>query len=53
MSLPATSLGDWFSGSRKDETEGVGYIHPKGENSIAVSRLGCKNPSVHISFLLL
>jgi len=35
MSLPAISLGDWFSMSRKGETGEVGwYIHPKAENII-------------------
>jgi len=34
MSLP---LGYWVSGSRKGGTGEVGwYIHPKGENSMAV-----------------
>ena len=47
MSLPAISLGDWFSVSRKGGQGEVGwYIHPKGENSMAVCGFGCKNPSV-------
>jgi len=28
MSLPATSLGDWFCMSRKGRTEGGGWVHP-------------------------
>jgi len=42
ISLPAMSLGDWFSVSRKGGTGEVGwYIHPKGENSRAVCGFGC------------
>jgi len=36
--LPAMSLGDWSG------TGGGGLVHPKGENSMAVSGLGCENP---------
>ena len=50
MSLPAISLGGWFSVSRKGGTGGGGLvyisIHPKGENRMAVWGFGCKNPSV-------
>jgi len=47
MSLPALSLGDWFSESRKGGIGEVGwYIYPKGENSMAVCGFGCKNPSI-------
>ena len=43
MSLPAISLGYWFSGSRKGETGEVGwYIHLKGENRTALCGFGCK-----------
>ena len=53
MSLPAFSLGDWFSAlrlvqcshvSRKRGTGGGGlvYIHPKSENSTVVCGFGCK-----------
>jgi len=38
VSLPAMCLGDWFSW----------YIHAKGENSMAVSGFGYKNPSVSL-----
>ena len=42
MSLPAISLGDWFSVSRRVGQGEVGqYI-----NSMAMSEFGCKNPSV-------
>ena len=50
MSLPAISLGDWFSVSRKGGTGGGGlvyiyiYMYPKGENSMTVCGFGCKNP---------
>jgi len=41
VSLPAISLGDWFSVVGKGE---VGwYIHPKGENSMAVCGFGLKS----------
>jgi len=43
MSLPAISLGDWFCVSRKGGTGEVGwYIHPKGENNMAVCGFGWK-----------
>ena len=49
MLLPAMSLGDWFSVSRKSET-GVGglvYIYTQeDENSMAACGCGYKNPSV-------
>jgi len=38
--------------SRKGGTGGDGLVHPKGENSMAVSGNGCENPSVG-PFLLL
>jgi len=43
MSLPAISLGYWFSGSRdsKGKTGGGGLVYtPKGENSAAVCGFG-------------
>jgi len=56
MSLPAVSLGDWFSVSRNGGTGegwvGIYYIHPKGENNMAVSGFGCKIPLAG-SFLIL
>ena len=45
----AMSLGDQFIVSR-NKKGGTGggvcnwYVHPKGENSMAVSGFGCKNP---------
>ena len=39
MSLPAMSLGLRFCVSRKDGTGGGGWVHPKGENSMATSGL--------------
>ena len=43
MSLPAMSLGDWFSMSRKVGRGEVGwYIHPKSENSMVVCGFGRK-----------
>ena len=36
--LPAMSLGDWGG------TGGGGLVHSKGENSMAVTGLGCENP---------
>jgi len=41
MSVPAMSLKDWFSVSRKDGTGW--YIYPKGDKSMAVCGLGCKS----------
>jgi len=43
MSLPAMSLGDWFSMSCRKVGRGeVGwYIHPKSENSMVVCGFGC------------
>jgi len=38
-------LGDWFCVSRNGGTGGGGLVHPNGENSTAVSGLGCENPS--------
>jgi len=37
MSLPTMSLGLRFFVSRKGGTEGGGWVHPKGANSMAVS----------------
>jgi len=42
MPLPA----DWFCMSRKGLDRGGGLVHPKGENIMAVSWLGCENSSV-------
>ena len=43
----AMSFGDWFSVCRKGGTEGGGwYIHPKGENSMAVCGFGCEDIAV-------
>jgi len=39
MSLPAMSLGLRFCMSRKGGTEGGGWVHPKGANSMDVSGL--------------
>ena len=39
MSLPAMSLGLRFCVSRKGETGGGGWVHPKAANSMAVSGL--------------
>ena len=39
MSHPAMSLGDRFCDSRKGGTGGGGWVHPEGENSMAVSGL--------------
>ena len=33
------SLGDRFCDSRKGGTEGGGWVHPEGANSMAVSEL--------------
>ena len=46
MSLPAMSLGDWFSVSKKGGTEGGGLVYTQVENSMAVHGFGHKNPSV-------
>jgi len=46
MSLPAMSLGDWFCMSRKGGTGRGKLVHPEGENSMAMSGLGCGNPLV-------
>jgi len=47
MSLPGMSLGDWFSVNRKGGTVADWLVYIcKGWNSMAVSRFGCKNPSV-------
>jgi len=51
MPLPATFIGDWFCVSRKGWAGEGGLIHPKGENSMAVSGPGCENTSLG-SFLL-
>ena len=38
MSLPAMSLGDGFCVRRKDDMgEEGGWVHPNGENSMAIS----------------
>ena len=42
MWLPAMSLGDRFCDSRKGGTEGGGWVHPEGANSMAVSGLRSK-----------
>jgi len=39
MSLPAMSLGLRFCVSRKGQTGGGEWVHPKGANSMAASRL--------------
>ena len=39
MSLPAMSLGLRLYVSRKGETGGGGWVHPKGENNMAASGL--------------
>jgi len=39
MSLPAMSLGLRLCVSRKGETGGGGWVHPKGENNMAASGL--------------
>jgi len=54
MSLPAMSLGDWFSVSRKGGMGELGwYIHLKGINSTSVSGFGCKIPQQgHLSHTL-
>jgi len=45
MLLPAMFLGDWFCMCRKvGQREVVGT--PKVENSMAMTELGCENPSV-------
>ena len=48
------SLEDWFCMSKKGGTGGGGLIHSKGENSMALSGLGCESPSVRplISLIL-
>jgi len=58
MSLPAISLRDWISVSRKGKTGGGGLVYKNGENNIAsyvvftifiyraVPGFCCKNPSV-------
>ena len=39
MSLPAMTSRDRFCVSRKGGTEGGGWVHPKGANSMAASGL--------------
>ena len=46
MSLPAMSLGLRFCVSRKGGTGGGGWVHLKGANSMAVSRLIFRNDLV-------
>jgi len=41
-SLPAMCLGE------SSGTGGSGLVRPKGENSMAVSGLGCGNPAVGV-----
>jgi len=41
MSLLPMSLRDWFCVSSKGGTVGSGLVHPKGENSMAISWHGC------------
>ena len=43
VSLPAMSVGDWFCFSRNGRIGGGGWVHPKGANSMAMSRLGYRN----------
>jgi len=44
MSLPTKSLGLRFCASRNGGTEGGGWMHPKGANSMAASGLSCRKP---------
>ena len=44
MSLLAMSLGDGFCVSRKSETRGDGWIHPKGEKAWSCLGLARKSP---------
>ena len=48
MSLPAMSLGLRFCVSRKGGTGGGRWVHPKGANSMAMSRLISRNDLVCI-----
>ena len=48
MSLPAMFLILRFCVSRKGRTGGVGWVHPKGANSMAVSGLACRKDLVGI-----
>ena len=48
-SLSAMSLGDWFHISRKGGTGGGGLVHPKGENSLAMSGLASIGPFLLLS----
>ena len=41
----AMSLGERFSMTKNGRTGGGGLVHPKGENSMAMSGFGCKNCS--------
>ena len=43
MSLGAMFFGDRFCVSRKDETGGGGWVHPKGADSIAIFGLSFGN----------
>jgi len=46
MSLPAMSLGLRFCMSGKGGTGGRGWVHPKGENSMAASGLAFRSDLV-------
>ena len=46
MSLPVMSFGDRFCFSRKGGIGGGGWVHPKGANSMATSRLVSRSNSV-------
>jgi len=55
MSLPAMSLGDWFSVCNRKGGRGEdGLVYTsKGVNSMAESGFGCKSPTVgHFSYTL-
>jgi len=43
MSPLAMSFGDRFCFSRKGRIGEGGWVHPKGENSMAMSGLVCRN----------
>ena len=46
MSYLGMSLGDRFCTSRKGGTRGGGWVHPKGADSMAMSKLACEKPLV-------
>ena len=46
MSLPVMPMGDRFFMSKKGRTGGDGRVHRKGENSMAMSWVGCVKPLV-------